>query len=289
MGVSGFLVSSSKLSKSLRDLATSMKDRLVVPWLIASALFFVVVSTAAYAQGETIDAHYILDALFKPYYHLWYVPAYITYFFVLKLLCCEARIDIAVLLVSSGIIALVSYGIYNASIADEGIIGVFFYNLRPQFFFYFALGYALRSNLQKKVIPVSNLTLSGFVAICAVGYISLFKSGTSDFTRGVIALLENGALITLLMRLSVRGLLPASRLFERIGENSLFIYLYHVPIVWVLKMVPGYGTLPVYFIGFLIWLGITVSVNKYLPKGKAQKLLSKWSGWIPERLPLCVR
>ena len=284
MGISGFLVTQSKLCKSTREVLRSMRARLIIPWLIALIFYLAVFGAAALIQGRTIDIQFVFDMIVKPYYHLWYVPAYIVYFFVLKALRCKAGIGIGVLLGASGFVALASYGIYDACIMDKGIIGVLFYDVRPHFFFYFVLGYALRKRLhQEGCISTKPSILLCVVVICAAGYALLFETGASDFIRGIIALVGNGATIALLMDLSVREMLPASKVLERIGQNSLFIYLYHIPIVWLLRMMPGYGALPVYCVGFLVWFAITAVANKYSPKRRLPKLLAKWSGWSSER------
>lgn len=283
LGISGFLVTHSKLGKPLHGLAKTLVFRLIIPWLIASAFYIGIIIIKAYVQDGTVDVQLIIGMAVKPYYHLWYVPAYIIYIFVLKLLRCKIGIGCGILLTASGVAALASYGIYDACVADDGVIGAFFYDLRPQFFFYFILGFVLREELQKGRIITRPFALSGAAVLCAVGYALLFEAEVSDLARGAIALVGNGSTIALLARLSVLEKLPENKAVEQIGQNSLFIYLYHVPIVWLLKLMPGYGTLPVYCIGFFIWCTITVVVNKYTPKRRLSKRLARWSGFSPMR------
>lgn len=230
--ISGYLVNVQKLEKeSLPGLFRKYFFRLIVPWTVAVIIY----SLIEYKYNILGKGFYIL---YHPFYHLWYIPAFLSYIFCTYFL---VKLNIKIKTI---VLALLPLTIFlNFIYISPGVNSYFDSNLisnisnlfRPQFYFYFILGIFFKNNLKiinkyKLLYLLIILLLSFFVNIL------MFYAQINNFNKliSVVTLIIQNSLIGLFVvkflntDLSLLTDKKIGLFISWLGKESLGIYLWHV-------------------------------------------------------------
>ena len=243
LGISGFLTKESMLQNTrFLSLVRKYFFRMMLPWMLAWAVYFVVWNFQAVA-GPKVDWFLMAKRFVFPGYHLWYIPALFFYLLVLwgmvrirltgalalaltfaaalVWLCWIAIIPVAPPDLSSGTGPLSDLILFFRKYDFIARIGAVY---RPHYFCFVFLGFALRKFSMPK--------MTWWIAeVCAVALlifraVSFYRINPSTESLSFY-MLSVGAIVACLGFFENRSDLR-NRWMLWIGINSLPIYLWHV-------------------------------------------------------------
>lgn len=231
IAIGGYLFSAEKMQKfSVLDFFRYYFKRLILPWVVAVCVYFAlrsILNHKAVGIGSVI-AEFIL-----PYYHLWYVPAFLGYAFIGYLLVHFGNKK--VLIASTAIFTFLSMFLCFVDFNRlTGIINkvlyVIGYTIRPQFIAFFLLGILCR-RMSNKILYIPNRGVKvSFLAVIILGIATSFML-EDNLSQNILKLIASIliSLITILFFLS--NLTITSRLGKLVvymGKCSYPLYLWHV-------------------------------------------------------------
>ena len=225
LAVSGYLLKRSAFKFGIFHYLQRLFHRLIIPWLIATVCYF------PFSFKHRHLADFTLTDIIYPFYHLWYVPAY-----VIGVLICftviKLRIPAIIILILTGAFTIVWYDIYRSTyLAVEQqplyILGEKRFYSYQVFFF---LGFALRNGLIQIKLPALLLVIVATVAF--VASVILVYSNASDYTISVPYMFFNLSLVLFLLLYFAPLALFQHPLILLINKQSLGIYLYHPMIIF---------------------------------------------------------
>ncbi|MGF7038068.1 acyltransferase family protein [Mucilaginibacter lappiensis] len=271
IGISGFLFNSAKIgSVSFKELISKYLFRVIIPWAIAIIAYMVIVNSEQLKHGHKLGM--FVMSFVSPYYHLWFIPAFLSWVFI-TWLSEKLKIGIKGLLVFSGVVSLgfliLSYypAFYKSPPALNKALDLLLGTFKPQFYVFFVFGIYLRNH------PVKNKLMHFVVLASFIGVVILFFYPNKIF--GIILFfLFNLSFLNLLTAKARENFFPHVKSIQWLGVNSLAIYLWHVvPIILVTKLVGTnnlllfYGvtvTAEVIFILIIAQISKIKSINKYV-------------------------
>jgi fucose 4-O-acetylase-like acetyltransferase len=238
VGLSGFLFKPS----SIISLLSKYKYRVILPWVIAIVSYFI------YTGGSFVKAFVV------PFYHLWYIPAFLSWSILYCLFHKFKYLFIGSLLFSVAFFILRKFpDLYRDIEIVRPIIKGSLYTLRPYYFVFFVTGAWLRD----KQFNLKPIAIVSFIAL-------IFQFFYPDRIFYMISFyVFNLSLLSICINWIKKDFLPNYRPVEWIGINSLGIYLWHVfPILLVKEYIGtediqmfyffGIGSLGLFFIAFII-------------------------------------
>lgn len=245
IGITGYLFNYAKVSNlSANQLIQKYLFRVIVPWSIAIFVYTVILHLEQLSFVK--DFKVILKAFVFPYYHLWFIPAFLgwiglSYFF------SKLKTPIKTVLLISLIISFISFVLKTYPVLYENLrirklIEIIQYTFRPFFYFFFSLGIYLRNKQVVKALPLTRLMLFIF----SLGTLLLFF-----YQKHIISILLfflfNIYLLYYLIEKVQTGVTRSAMVIEWIGINSFGIYLWHViPIIWI-RLVIGTNNLMLFY------------------------------------------
>ena len=235
VAISGYLLNVTRTrSAGARDLIARYGRRMLLPWLFAAFIYML-------ASGEPLRWTMPLDLLFRPPFHLWYVP---TLFFLIMLTRLLSFPPIVLLAVGAPISLsiMIGFGVNHGPLGDS-IFSLDSRFLRYTVYFFFGMLLAERS-VSRCYGPIS-------LAVAVLGM--LWWSGLYDQPWKLAfvpaRLLMCLGLIALLPALSAMRLHVAP--INAIGRDSLFFYLWH-PLVMAGVMMTGAGPVTTLILSLLL-------------------------------------
>src|SRR5690606_12346245 len=201
--------------------------RVIVPWSLA-----VVIYGGLVGRGGFWSAAGIVKSFLFPYYHLWFIPAFLGWiiltWILLKLKIRNSWLLLISFLVSVGFYAIDKVpGWYMENGHARAILQFVLATLRPYYFFFFVLGLVLR----KTLLPKPSF-IEYFICALLFGVIVHLFFARKPVLSFIIFFLLNTVLLTLILKISVKNLAGKNSLLEWIGVNSMGIYLWHmIPIL----------------------------------------------------------
>ncbi len=247
IGISGFLFNVDKIvSFSLSTLLNKYLFRVIIPWSIAILFYF----SISLFQKSSVN---ILTGLFKafvyPYYHLWFIPAFLSWI-VLTWLLIKIGIEEKFLLFAGLLISIITrlLLLYPEVYQNLGnfklVIDLTLHTFRPYFYFFFVfgliykrLGLKKRPNLFDVILPL----------ICLTGVIYLFYNPNKMFSL-INFFIFNTFLLSLVLKVSVHSMIKSNKVVEWFGINSLAIYLWHVLPILISKLIIGNKDVTLFYI-----------------------------------------
>ncbi len=209
--------------------------RLIVPWAIAMVMYAVYLG-AFWGLKSPLWKGW-LSHLSVPFYHLWFVPAYLFWSLLLWWMSCRglsrSKALLLGLLVSLPFfyVKLASMGAMNDVLGANGA-GFLIHTLRPHYFLFFVMGMWLRE--EKLDTRSWVFWVSGAMMFGVYGGIFYFHAGITEGMRDGIWIFANVFLLVAVFRMIRIDALPKSRVMEWMGKESLGIYLWHVlPFLWL--------------------------------------------------------
>lgn len=261
IGISGYLLNYNKIGQlNFSKLFSKYFYRAILPWLIA-VVFYLFASKYNQLHLKNIIPSF-LNSLWLPFYHLWFIEAFLSWIFI-AWAANKLKISITALLIISFVVALFAsvmqhYPQLYQHIRYVNTIGdMLMYDFRPFYFMFFVFGIYLKVN-PPKMNAVLNI---GLVAIFSVGTIMLFYFPNSMASIGLFFLL-NLSLLNLLIGLANKDALPHSKPVEWAGVNSLGIYLWHlIPILLLRKIIKPQHAFLFYGVTVITELALLVLIN----------------------------
>lgn len=262
IGISGFLVSIDKLvDLNLISLINKYLFRVIIPWTIAIVFYFSVSAIQNHNSNILIG---LIKAFINPYYHLWFIPGFLSWivltWFLKKKKTGDKLLLIIGLLVSLGSLILKKHPeIYQ----DFGIlksgIGLILHTFRPYFYFFFVLGLVYRRlELKRPKLLEYILPLMSFALVIYLFYNPNKLLSTINF------FLFNCFLLSLVLKVSVHSLIRSNKIIEWIGLNSLAIYLWHVIPILICKFLISTDNLALFYLATIFTEILFIVVYYYL-------------------------
>lgn len=237
VAISGFLYHLSPDSRVM-DLMKKYTVRLLLPW--ASAVLIYYFATDAYLVGDSWGTS-LVDAFLYPYYHLWFIPAYLSWVAFTWLMRRLRLSHRQILWVGIGISAVAI--ILQQALPLQGVPGKLFYTFRPYLYLYFVVGLWYRHHPVRRTLRTEYI----WPAICSVMVVYLYVHPLPMMSLWV-NLLFSLSLIHLLLNLALGYQLPHCRQLEWLGTHSLTFYLWHVlPILCATAFIPNVHS-PLFYI-----------------------------------------
>lgn len=272
IGVSGFLFNREKIGLvTLKELVSKYFFRVMVPWAIAVIGYMIVTNLLDHKSIFSISA--LLKSFIFPYYHLWFIPAFLSWVFM-TWASRKLNISTTSLLVVSAIIS-VGFFILNTyqdthksgSAIFKGLVYIT-KTFRPYFYVFFVFGIYLRNQSEQKLtLSIITATVSFIVNILLFFY-------PNTLATTVFFFLFNLSFLNILLIKAKEGAFPGSNAIQWLGTNSLGVYLWHVVPILLVTTFVGTQNLPLFygaaliaeivFILLMVLLTKVRSVNKYL-------------------------
>lgn len=230
LAISGFLIEEGNFLKTkLSLLIKKYTKRLIIPWFFASIFFFLFNNYKLIITSNSIFEIaflFLVSLLFFPFHNLWFIPALFLFTIFTWILKKKNISDIIILISSLFFVRLIFILLSLSSNPHISFIYLIIREYRPQFYFFFFLGYYIRN----REIHYRNYSLLRFFVIFL-----FFLRGTSYFPAIKIAFLYDIPVFYLLnvflILFSLNYLIKFDfKKFSSIkwsGSNSLPIYLYH--------------------------------------------------------------
>ncbi len=248
IGISGYLLDSDKLqSLNVSSLVKKYLFRLIIPWVIA-IVFYLILLNYHFIAGLPFRSIVgkVVRSFELPYYHLWFVSAFLGWIIVAFVLL-KSKVALKVLLSLSFLISVFFFLAESKVIVFENpslvrFIRIVIHTFRPNYFFFFILGMSIR----KDFLKIDLKWIKGLVIVFAGVQLVLFFVPNLYVGLGANILL-NVCLLYLLIVFAADERLPSNKILEWIGVNSLGIYLWHMVPILILVNACGVDDLPVFY------------------------------------------
>ena len=233
MAISGFLLKKSVFKNGLRSYLEKVLHRLVVPWLLACCIYL------PFQLGTRSVTDITLTDFLYPYYHLWYIPAYI----IAAVLCygiCRFKLRPRSFLLFTALVTAVWYVLFRdkgTPVSDQP----FYYLGEKRYYaytFFFLLGFCLRNNLIQ--VALSPLLLVASVVTSFALIVVTFYTHQPDTLTVILYLLFNTSLVLLLLLFISRQNWLQYKFLLLVNKQSLGVYLYHPFIIFSIYQLVGH-------------------------------------------------
>lgn len=236
IGISGYLSNTEKFKES--SLFSSLKrffPRVIIPWAIASLFFFFLKKGVFLNNDLSSNIDMIALSILKPWYHLWFIPAFISYNLLLQALL-KLKINSLLIIIFALIITIVltTVNMESNNTFLTKSYDIFDYTFRFENFLFFAIGNAIRNLKTYKPSTLQKDLLSVFLLIGILSLVLNFY--TREISLKLFSLLSiniPAILVTINYFQNTRK--NHSKILEFIGVNSLGFYLWHMVFVTLFK------------------------------------------------------
>jgi fucose 4-O-acetylase-like acetyltransferase len=242
LGISGYLIKRSLMSLSLSEIINKYFFRMAIPFLVAFIVFSIL--------------NMSLNLLY-PYYHLWFIPAFllmILYTYIIE----KLNIHRLAILLASSLFTVAWLSFYNPGDGKE--IAYYFGDKRFYYdFIYFYFGYMLRNY---PTLIRFNFWLYVFFLLLTTYTIFFLHLSLPGFLYSVSSLFFNLSLIFLVITLSLKSTNIRIPIFTALGSYTLPIYLWHIlPLLLMIKIKNTYHIDGItYFSLYFLFLAILIYV-----------------------------
>lgn len=229
IGISGFLLNINKVVKfNFFELLQKYWLRIILPWIIAALVYYL------FSDNFTLSVLYPFRAIFQPYYHLWFIPAFLFWVLLtwaLKRLNINNKtlVFVGLLITILSVVVKKYEFLYNDIQSIDAVMFYLLNVLKPYYYFFFVAGIYFKDTNQK-IYKRSNLLLLLLVLLFS-GVVYFFYHQNMILSTLNLFLL-NTILIFWSVRMSKNTLQIKNNPLQWIGKNSLGFYLWHViPII----------------------------------------------------------
>jgi fucose 4-O-acetylase-like acetyltransferase len=267
IGLSGFLLVEKKLKTySFSQLIEKYWLRVFIPFLIGVNVYFLFLNYNNIFFNRIIIIENYLHSFIYPYYHLWFIPAFLLYIFITWLLL-KGKLKIWQILLFALCISLASkYRLFrsNKTFITQ-VLDYIHYDFRLYLYVFFVLGIFLQQLIYIGFL-VSLITLILYFLDFYI-YIPF---------ANVFLFVANFSLLSTLLHLIINQKLPRNKILEFIGRNSLTFYLYHVlGKIITIKLIGTENTILYYVLNFIMILILGITIYYFKEKKIINKFLKK--------------
>lgn len=245
VGISGVLFNINYISQSnARSLYNKYSFRLLLPWVLAVVFYYFF---ALYQFSEEFSITSFIRAFIFPYYHLWFIPAFLSWVVMTWSMKKLKLSNLSILYISAGISVvstiLLKYPEFIAPSFDvPPVFKAILRSYGPHFYFFFVLGIYLKNRTLDQI----NLLNYILPSICAALVIYLyFKPNAILSFLNFFAL--NSLLVLLILKIATKNLVRSNYFGEWLGIHSLAIYLWHVVPISLCHIVFGTENLAIFY------------------------------------------
>lgn len=227
LSISGFLVKKSAYDKGIFTFLKKLVNRAIIPWLIA---FVVYLPFAFYHRSILTFSVY---DIIHPFFHLWYVPAYI-----LAVIVCywviKFKIPSFLVLILTACITVAWFLIYRDPKLPINELPLYFLGEKRfySYLLFFYIGFALRNSIIK--LRPNALLLLFLIGLSFVGIVGIIFKGQQFFNFFVIPyLILNISLIFFTIIYTSSQNWTDNAFIHFLNNQSLGIYLYHPMFIFI--------------------------------------------------------
>jgi fucose 4-O-acetylase-like acetyltransferase len=232
IGLAGFLITEEKLKRiTLSKLIAKYWTRVILPWLIAVNIYFIINNFSSITNTQTILVEDYINAYLYPYYHLWFIIGFLTYIFITWLLL-KVGFKLHQILIVALLLSLASkYRLFDSHFnLISSIVDYIHYSIRLYFYIFFILGIFLKSKSKfvNKLFENKSIFWGG-VLICIISGLMFLQNFYFNIPMDrILYYIFNSLFLTLIIVSISKKKLFRSKILEFVGKNSLMFYLYHV-------------------------------------------------------------
>lgn len=232
LAIGGFLLKESTFQKGFKNFVRSLFNRLVIPWFIAFLVYLPL------QLGERLFSQVAITDLLYPFFHLWYIPAY-----VMGAIICfgidKWKLPIWPILCISGLITISWYVFFRDVATNNEELPLFWIGDKRiyAYLFFFITGYSLRNQLihfRPLPLPLIFIMLSSFVILTA-----LVLEHAPNLAVTIPYLFFNFSLAIFVLLIIGPAPFMQHRLWLLFNKQSLGIYLYHPIIIIMIYQLLG--------------------------------------------------
>jgi len=226
LSISGYLVKKSAFDKGIFSFLKKLTNRAIIPWFIAFCVFIPVL-----LFNKSITSFSFKNILY-PYYHLWYIPAYliavIFCYFTLAL-----KIPSLFVLITTVLITSYWFILYRNNLQQPEQLPLYFLGDKRiyGYLLFFYLGFAIRNkiiNFRPNVFVL--ISLIGITIIAILAFI--FKH-LPEFNLLIPYLICNICLVFFILIYTSSQNWINNKFLKFLNDQSLGIYLYHPLFIFI--------------------------------------------------------
>lgn len=227
LSISGFLVKKSAFSNGIFPFLKKLINRAIIPWLIAFLVYL------PFAFNNRSFLNFSIYDIIYPFFHLWYVPAYIlaviVCFWVIKFKIPNFLILILTICCTVG-----WFLIYRDPKMPIPELPLYFLGEKRfySYLLFFYIGFALRNNIIK--LRPNALLLIILIGFSFIGIIGIIYKGEQFFNFFVVPyLILNASLIFFTIIYTSSQNWTNNKFIHFLNNQSLGIYLYHPMFIFI--------------------------------------------------------
>lgn len=260
IGVSGFLLNIEKLNTKPLNLIKKYWKRMICPWIIAVALYFMV---RLIMGKQSLSIKSIIAAYIHPYYHLWYVLGFLSYLVIACVLWKvfkNSRYKWIWIFILSTIISVVSRWKLLSYCFSDGILSQIYecihYDFRLYNLIFFIIGVYLRNRFENVGDICSPKIMEGIRVFAIIAFTCVAILFFFDYTNveNTLFFVMNSSLLAVVIFDCVNYRLPKSKIIEFLGRYSLPIYLYHIMCKLVALLFCVEGSASYYVVSVVLYI-----------------------------------
>ncbi|WP_353778457.1 acyltransferase family protein [Winogradskyella sp. 3972H.M.0a.05] len=259
IGICGFLYNSKKtFNLSISGLFKKYLFRIILPWIIAVIGYYVLF---LYQDTNINFISSFVNAFIDPYYHLWFVPAFLSWV-ILTWILRKAKANNVVLLIIGLLISIISILlIKEPKLYQNKTIALILNTYRPYYYIFFILGLLYKDLKLKR--PNRLEFLLPLILFGLVIYLFYFPNEIVAFINYFVF---NTLLLNLILKMSTNNLAPNNKVLEWIGINSVGIYLWHMIPIIVCNHLIGTENLLLFYLAVIVLEIIFMIIYRMLSK-----------------------
>jgi peptidoglycan/LPS O-acetylase OafA/YrhL len=238
VGISGVLFNIKYINEiNVQQLFKKYAFRLLLPWALAVTFYYFF---TLYQFSETFSVSSFIRAFVFPYYHLWFIPAFLSWV-VFTWGLKKLKVSNDKLLAISAALSLVSTvllkypELISPNFSTPDILKALIRSYGPHFYFFFVLGIYLKNK------TLDQINLLNYIFI----YLYYYPNSSISFIN---FFLFNGFIINLILKIATKNLVRSNPFMEWLGVHSLAIYLWHVLPIGLCHIVFGTDNLNMFYI-----------------------------------------
>jgi acyltransferase len=262
IAVSGFLVNYERLRQiKAIELFKNYLYRVIIPWCLAVIGYYFIIHLKTGFHLKDL-----LYSFVSPFYHLWYIPAFLLYILITWLFSKIVHRFVFVLIFAL-LFSIIGYVLFldpqiikNYHLAK---LDTLFKIIKPQFYFFFCIG--VSAKIYANILKWNKWGLFAILAIFTGIYIScFFQFNVLLSTIGFFVL--NTALAILILHIASNNKVRRVKILEWIGVNSLPVYLWHVVPLYILEQTIYNTQKALFYIFSVLGVIIVILIIKMLSK-----------------------
>ncbi len=265
IGISGYLFNFEKLQDSHLEYSNIIFKRILLTYIVANIFYCFFLHYKILLSLDFISfIKSSLKTVTLSYYHLWYIQGYFSYVLITYILTL-CKLKPRYILIISILISVFVYYLYffiKRNTFDFNM-KVFLNNFRLYNLIFFICGYLIKQ--YHTFLTNNKINFFIFVSLFLTNTVLLFF-WRNNIVQCIVFYISNVFAIWYLISLCVHYPKFKVPILNNYGINSLYIYLYHIAIVVLLKKsIPNHT---IYYIVSLIIIALSMILNNYLVNKK---------------------